>query len=61
MTSLVSWLKNMGLVITIQGDEADSWESELIEDNLQGRILRHGRGVVLKGEDSLEEQLLPIE
>ena len=51
----------MGLVITIQGDEADSWESEIIEDNLQGRTSRHERGVVLKGEDSLEEQPLPIE
>ena len=61
MTSLVSWLKNMGLVITVQGDEADSWESEIIEDNLEGRISRHERGVVLKGEDSLEEQLLPVE
>ena len=61
MTSLVTWLAKMGLVITVQGGEAEAWQSELIQDDLPQRAARHERGVVLKGEDSHEDSHLQIE
>ena len=51
----------MGLVITVQGDEAEAWQSELISDDLPSRMNRYGRGTALKGEDSHDSEHLQIE